>query len=173
MTRDERVPAGVSRAQPRGAGIAVPRIRPAVSVQGRVGDGERVVWGLVAGAVEGGAQYRRHGNTPDYLDLLVPQLKLTTMQADRTGLRGCRLDGNGHSRSRVSERGQRRRGETRVTGDGEVDVRLSRPHRQPLNQGGRCVRQASSGREELVCSDRSRQGDHEPLLPALSTWDGA
>ena len=71
----------------------MPRIRSAVSVQSRICDGQRVVRGLVAGAVEGGAQHGRDGNSSDHLDLPVPQLKPATVHSDRSGLGGRRLDG--------------------------------------------------------------------------------
>lgn len=150
----------------------MPRIGAAVAVQGSVGDRERVVRGLVTGAVEGGAQHRRDGDTPNHLDLIVPQLQPSPTQPDRGVLRRRRLDGNGNSRGRIVKRGQRLRGEARGAGDGEVDVRFSRPHRQPLNQGGRGVRQACRRRQELLGGDGPGQREHEPLLPALSARDG-
>lgn len=70
------------------------------------------------------------------------------------------------------KRGQRLRGEARGAGDGEVDVRLPRPHRQPLNQGSRGVRQACRRRQKLLCGDGPGQRHHEPLLPAPSVRDG-
>ena len=134
----------------------MPRIGSAVPVQRRIGDGERVERGLVAGAVEGGTQHGRDGNPSDHLDLLVAQVKPTTVHSDRGGLGVRRIDGSGYSRRRVPEGGQRRCGQTRVAGDGEVDVRLPCPHRQIMNQGCRCVRQAGGGGQELLGGNRTR-----------------
>ena len=125
-------------------------------VQSRIGDGERVERGLVAGAVEGGAQHGRDGNPSDHLDLLVAQLKPATVHSDRGGLGVRGIDRSGYSRRRVPEGGQCRCGQTWVTGDGEVDVRLTCPHRQAMNQGGRCVRQTGGGGEELLRGNRTR-----------------
>ena len=95
MACDERAPAGASLAQVRCTGLPVPRIGEAVAVQGGVGDRERVVRGLVTGAVDGGAQHWCDGDVPDHLDLIVPQLKPPPTQPDRGTLRQRQLDGYG------------------------------------------------------------------------------
>lgn len=92
-----------------------------MSVQGRVGDGERVKsGGFVAGAVEGGAQYRRDGNAP-----LILSSRASEVSDDADGSRLVSEDADSAGtapRSRVSEsRGSVvvvRRGDR----DGEVDV---------------------------------------------------
>ena len=53
------------------------------------------MWGLVAGAVEGGAQHGRDGNPSNRLDLLVAQLKPATVHSDRGGLGVRGIDGVG------------------------------------------------------------------------------
>jgi len=90
------------------------------------------------------------------LDRVAGRGRRGTVHSDRGGLGVRRIDGGRYARRRVPESGQCRCGQTRVAGDGEVDVRLTCPHRQAMNQGGRCVRQTGGGGEELLRGNRTR-----------------